>query len=305
MAHHVDPAKATLLNLREGPKPAAAIIALPQGTMVTKMAEHPRQADWWQVTAHISGNNVDGFVKSGFLAPGAPAIIPPVVLPAIPEVHLDRRGNRRSESGGRARLLDEAAMPARGSGTAAQKAQDILNIISYLDPERSAHRRYKATGGKTFSNIYAYDYAYLCGVYLPRVWWRSKSLVSIASGNVPPVSYGQTVLEMDANSLHDWFEEFGAGFGWRQLFSVGDLQSAANAGEAAIIVAKRANLASSGHIVAVVPEHGGVCAAVSGGKVVRPVESQAGIVNFRAKVKSKRWWQATDRFQSFGLWTHV
>ena len=304
MTYHVDPAKAALLNLREGPKPAAIIVALSQGTLVTKLGEYVSQPDWWQVTAHLDGNDVDGFVKASFLAPGTPVATPPVVLPEIPEVHLRNNDNKRSQDYGRAFPLDEVGMPSRNNGTDAQKASDLLKIIEYLDPGKNSHKRYKASGGKTFCNIYAYDYASVSGVYLPRVWWKETAIISIANGSVPPVNYGNTVRELNANSLHDWFEEFGVVFGWKRVFSIADLQGAANAGEVAIMVAKRANVARSGHIVAVIPEHNGFKAAVSDGKIVRPVESQAGSANFKAKVKTKRWWQ-NSKFQSFGFWVHA
>ncbi len=101
--------------------------------------------------------------------------------------------------------------------------------------------------------------------------------------------------------LHDWFIDYGAGFGWNRTFPTTALQDAANDGKPCIIVAKRTNLARSGHILAVVPEHSSYQAARSGVQVTRPVQSQAGSNNFTFKVTSTRWWLAS-KFQSHGFW---
>lgn len=130
------------------------------------------------------------------------------------------------------------------------------------------------------------------------------ALLKIASGTIPPVLYGNTVREMTANMLHDWFIDYGAIYGWARVFDADVLQSAANNGKVAIIVAKRVNVAKSGHIVAVVPETPAVQAAKSGGLVVRPVQSQAGANNFMAQVPGTRWWADATKFSSFGFWVH-
>jgi len=301
MLFHVDPKTTTLLNLREEPKPGPIIAAMPQGTRVRKLNEHQSKPVWWQVETSISNEAVTGFTHSSFLVEGEPPVLADVDLTGIPAVNLRKNGKIRSQNGGRAFPLDERGMPSRGNGTISQRAQALIDIINYLNPGKSSHRRYWPGGGKTFCNIYAYDYAMRCGVYLPRVWWKDSALVSIGQGSVPDVLYGKTVRELSANMLHDWFGEFGPQFGWRRALSVDELQTAANEGQVAIIVAKRANAARSGHIAAVVPEHGGIQAARANGQVTRPVESQAGSTNYRAKVKSRRWWQAAQ-FQSFGFW---
>jgi len=301
MVFHVDPKKAAQLNLRVAPKPGAIIVSLPQGTTVDKLSEHPASPAWWQVAAELNGQPVTGFVNSNFLKAGSGDTIPLDSSIKLPEAHLARKGSRRNQNFGRAFPLDEPDMPTRGGASAGEKAEQLVSIIRYLDPGRPAHKRYLAGGGKTYCNIYAYDYCQRGGVYLPRVWWTSAAIEQFRQGNRPAVLYGNTVREMTANMLHDWFLDYGKGFGWRRAFSTDDLQSAANKGEVAMIVAKRQNLARSGHILAVVPEHGNLSAARNDGVVVRPVQSQAGSVNFTAKVPGTRWWLAS-KFQSFGFW---
>jgi hypothetical protein len=119
-----------------------------------------------------------------------------------------------------------------------------------------------------------------------------------------PVEYAKTVRELNANALHDWFEEFGDEFGWSRLFDVDDLQSAANDGDLCILVAQRLDLNRSGHIVAILPETDVIKAERKGGRVVQPIESQAGETNHVAIVKDSPWWANEARFRSFGLWRH-
>jgi hypothetical protein len=195
-------------------------------------------------------------------------------------------------------------MPSRGSGTPTQRRGKLVDISNYLDPGDMSHKRYVAGNGKTFCNIYAYDFCARADTFAPRVWWTNGALNAIRNGNVPEVLYETTVREMTANMLYDWFEDFGGGFGWRRVFDATDLQDGANAGEVGIIVAKRVNLSRSGHILAVLPEHGGLQAARDGNKVTRPVQSQAGAENFRARVTPTRWWIGSQ-FQSHGFWLHA
>ena len=82
----------------------------------------------------------------------------------------------------------------------------------------------RSEDGPTWCNIYATDYCYLAGLYLPRVWWTAKALAAIVQGNTPPVAYDQTVRETRADDLYQWLLDSGAQFGWRRVFdgSAGD-----------------------------------------------------------------------------------
>ncbi len=299
MQFHVDPDKALQLNLRNGIKPATIVAVLPAETNVTKLSDHSSDPVWWNVDAELNGQSVQGFVHSDYLKAGHVEDVSPVLPGRFPEPHLRRNGKTRAMNSGRAFPLDEPGMPGRAD----KIATELVEIIKYLEPDNSQHRRYIATGGKTFCNIYAYDYACRCGVYLPRVWWTDKALASISQGQQVDVKYAKTVREMNANMIHDWFIDYGAGFGWQRVFHAPDLQTAADNGQVAIIVAKRANVSRSGHIVAVVPEHGEIVAGKNSGVITRPVQSQAGSTNFTAKASQKVWWDDT-RFQSFGFWVH-
>jgi hypothetical protein len=118
------------------------------------------------------------------------------------------------------------------------------------------------------------------------------------------VVYARTVTELNANSLHDWLERYGPEFGWHSEIDLTLLQEAANAGEVCLIVGKRRDLNRSGHLVAVAPEHDAFQAQRGvDGKVIRPVESQAGTRNFRFAVNQDAWWR-DSKFQSFAFWRH-
>jgi hypothetical protein len=130
-------------------------------------------------------------------------------------------------------------------------------------------------------------------------------LHQIRDGQKVPVKYGDTIRELNANMLHDWLEDYGLIFGWKRAVNLDVLQAAANNGGVCIIVARRNDLNRSGHITAVVPENDSYQAARNpSGEVLRPVESQAGIKNYRIVTKAKSWW-LDARYESFAFWRHV
>jgi hypothetical protein len=156
----------------------------------------------------------------------------------------------------------------------------------------------------TFCNIYACDYCYLSGVYLPRVWWTAAALVRIGAGEAVPVRYGETVLELNANGLYDWLKKFGAGFGWHQVDTEDAVQLAVNEGGVAVICARRKVASAPGHIAVVVAERVPQHAAERAGGVVKlPLQSQAGARNFCYGCGLSKWW-AGAQFQAYGFFVH-
>ena len=307
------------LNLRSAPRasPTTLLATLAQGTQVEVrgLAATP---GWVGVRVLLSGATREGVVAEQYLAPIAPrprARAAPralaggeALLPALPEAHLqrERADITRARDGGRAYPLGEADRPARqGRGRdTSSRAAALGLIVDYLDVVDPSHLRYQPRDGMTFCNIYATDYACLAGAYLPRVWWTDTALRRLALGVTVEGVYGQTVRELNANALHDWLEEHGVAFGWVRELDLNLLQTAANAGEVCVIVAKRRDLNRSGHISVVVPEQGGAGARRSAdGEVLRPLESQAGTRNFAREVSASAWW-AGSRFQSFAFWRH-
>ncbi len=302
------------LNFRGQPVISASnkIALLNLGTKVEKIADVP--GGWLKIRVVLNGKTKEGYVSGKYLQPLGDAPTRPTIVPQedsidfeIPPVHMteNRTDITRGRDGGRAYSLGEANRPGRSDGTTKNRVKSVLKIIKYLDSENPRHLRYQPKQKTTYCNIYAHDFCYLAGVYLPRVWWTDRALLQIKDDVEVTVQYGKTVREMNANMLLDWFDDFGALFGWKRVFDLDVLQAAANHGEVCILVAQRENLNHSGHITAVAPEHDGFSAARNtAGEVTRPLESQAGRTNHRFSVKPTRWWLGKN-FRNHGFWRHI
>jgi hypothetical protein len=214
---------------------------------------------------------------------------------AIPVVHLAENSPpaRRDSVAARAYPLGETDRPARADGSA--------SIVRYLAVETSA--RYQRNTKSTFCNIYACDYCYLAGVYLPRVWWTDGALEKLAAGEEVPVRYGETVRELNANALYGWLKQYGPEFGWSEVGSEDELQRAVNEGKVGVICAQRKVAAASGHIAVVVPEQSDHAAERAGSVVRLPLQSQAGARNFCYSCGLSKWW-AGAQFRAFGFFVH-
>lgn len=295
---------ATSLNLRSEPveRPSTRIASLPNGQTVTKLAV-ASDPEWWQVSTTIQNAPVTGFVAKKFLKPVA-SFTPPPTVSGITPVHLqENRSNiTRDNAQGRAFPLGESGRPRRQVSTPAARTSSLAAIIDWLGVNTRA--RYTPGNGRTYCNIYAYDYCYLAGVYLPRVWWTRTAIQTLAQGGAVSPQYNVTVSEINANSLYQWFVDFGQQFGWQRTFDLTDLQNTANQGGVGIICAQRVDLNRSGHIVAVVPETAAQQAVRNGTSVVRPLQSQAGAVNFKYGTGTRAWW-ADAKFAHHGFWKHA
>lgn len=304
------------LNLRSAPRVAdnTRMATLNQGSPVEVLGAAP-EAGWVRLRALVNGVLREGFAAERYLEPlprGRARAAAPVLLtaaapvPAVPPAHLqqNRSDITRARDGGRAYPLGEAGRPTRSGRTAEALAAAVSAIVDYLDVANPAHRRYQPGGGNTYCNIYATDFAYLCGVYLPRVWWTDPALRRLHAGETVPVAYGQTVRELNANSLFDWLEDHGSAFGWVPEVDLTTLQAAANAGEVCVIVGQRAELNRPGHITVVVPEQDGARAKRNaGGEVLHPLESQAGTRNVLRAAAASAWW-LNARFRAHAFWRH-
>ena len=295
--------KATLgLNLRSQPvvDPSTKLAVLPIGQLITKKAESATKP-WWEVLTTIQGTDVDGFVNSKYLTPVA-TFVEPAPHSSLSPVHLRNPGINVTRSGiQRAYALNEPNQPTRnGNDPAQQKVEELTTIIEWLKVDQSA--RYQPAPKTTYCNIYAYDYAYLSGVYLPRVWWTADAIHKLESGVAVSPKYGDTVDELNANSLFDWFKNYGTTFGWTRAFDLTQLQNAANDGQVVIISAKQKDLHRSGHICAIVPETPDHMAVRSGATVIKPLQSQAGKHNH--PYFTIVWWN-DPKYSDFGFWIHA
>jgi len=202
--------------------------------------------------------------------------------------------------------LNEPGQPTRDAETAAGRCEQLATIIDWLAVDSRAHKRYQPTGGgTTFCNIYAHDYCFLADVYLPRVWWTPSAIEQLARNQTVEPLYEKTIDEQRANDLFRWLRDFGPRFGWRSTGTLTKLQEAANLGGVGMIVARRKMDGKSGHIVAIVPETDQYKARRNSDcSVVAPVQSQAGVTNFRYCVTTNQWWTG-DQFADSAFWIHA
>lgn len=145
----------------------------------------------------------------------------------------------------------------------------------------------------------------MANVYLPRIWWTPGAIEQLRKGEEVEPLYEKTIDEQRANDLFRWLGDFGPRFGWRQTGTLTKLQETANFGGIGIIVARRKVDGRSGHIVAVVPETNEQKAKRDGeGAVTSPLQSQAGVTNFRYRAASTQWWTG-EQFADSGFWIHA
>lgn len=222
-------------------------------------------------------------------------------LGSLPPVNFDPTINgSRNTTTNLAYPLGEPDRPARSGATPEAKAKSLSYILDWLKVEHSP--RYLPIGSRTEANVYAFDYCYLAGVYLPRVWWSPNAVEKLKQGEYVSPVYGQTVMELTSNGLHDWLSNFGSALGWKRASSLNDLQIAANAGKISLVSARKRDVNSGpGHISIVVPETNSHFAVRSPeGVVIQPLQSWAGGKNFR--YATGLWWE--DGFNPPELWIH-
>ena len=294
--------------------PAANLIAqLPAGQMMIRISGKKR-AKFFEVQTSVNGAHFQGFVATANLQPVKVLKAILVVTPAptdpttgVVAVYMPRRPGiitRRVDPAG-PYSLNEAGQPQRNAETAAERCAQLAAIIDWLGVDKPANKRYQPTGsGTTFCNIYAHDYCFLANVYLPRVWWTPGAIERLGKGEKVEPLYEKTIDEQRANDLFRWLSDFGPRFGWRQTSTLTKLQEAANLGGIGIIVARRKIDGRSGHIVAVVPETNDQKAKRDGdGSVTAPLQSQAGVTNFRYRAAPTQWWTG-EQFAGNAFWIH-
>lgn len=294
---------ATMLNLRRAPilDPGNITARLGYGEIVQRIGD--AIGNWYKVRV----SSTEGYVSARYLtpapniqaavpqaAPGAAAIQPPPVhFPTRAESAITSTAARHCPLAGAVISSHQRGQPL------AERIANLHAVVRYLSVERSA--RYLPSLSQTYCNIYSYDYCYLAGVYLPRVWWTSKALLDISIGRAPAVVYGKTVRELTANDLYSWLGEWGDDFGWRACADVDQLQSRVNEGAIGIICAQRAVLSRSGHITIVLPETPERTAQRAAGIVTKPLQSQAGARN--KQYFANQWWvDLASQFGATGFW---
>ncbi|MBN8821879.1 MULTISPECIES: hypothetical protein [unclassified Spirosoma] len=212
---------------------------------------------------------------------------------------------RRDLGSGRSFRLNENGMPTRSNSTSASAF--LTQIVDWLDVGNTNHKRYLGLNYKgkpaTWCNIFANDYAYLAGVYLPHFFWRKLPSSPTEASSQKNTNY---LTELDANSLYEWFGKYGAMFGWQEITPSGSdytaVQNTANQGNVVFVSIKRPGIA--GHIAAIVPETGSHKALRnSSGQVTNPLLSQAGSHTKNVTYSTTKWW--VPRGGQFRIWAHA
>ncbi len=306
------------LRVRSEPKisspPTANVIAqLPDGHPV-RAVTGTKVKNFLEIETSLAGAHIRGFASADFLTPAPLVNEIPIVQPAlapptsgIVEVFMPRPAGliTKRTAPADAHSLNEPDMPTRKGTTPEELRASLGEVIDYLATDKAANKRYQPRNGLTFCNIYAHDYCFLAGVYLPRVWWTPGAIERLTRGETVQLLIGDTIAEMRANDLFRWLRDFGPRFGWRQTGTPTKLQQEASQGAIGLIVARRKEDGKSGHIVAVVPEtETDRAVRNAAGEVTRPLQSQAGAVNFRRGTGSLNWWKG-DQFAESAFWLHA
>jgi hypothetical protein len=257
-------------------------------------------ADWYKVLTTSRTPNITGFAASDYLEtyvqPAAPAstgvagILKPVNLPP-------NSASRRNNHAAWQYPLGEPDLPKVTSADVQTRIGGMHNIVNYLEVDKSARYR---VDEHTYCNIYAFDYCYLGNAFIPRVWWTYKALQKVLAGmDVKPV-YGVSVVELNANSIYAWLEEWGDDYGWVRTYDLTVLQDNVNQGKVGVISGPNVNPQRSGHICCVIPEKDGNVATRSGNTVICPLLSQSGAKNIKL-YNNNRWW-LLPQIKEFGFW---
>lgn len=315
--HRVDTRSGTL-RLRSEPRrsvpPTANVIAdLPDGHPVRAVDGKVRNG-FIEIETSLLGARLRGFAAVEYLVRDARIRDIPVIAPApkpprrgFVAAHLappEGATIRRSEPAN-AHSLDEPGQPGRRGRSAQALREELDAIVDWLAVDDPRHLRYRAQEGAGFCNVYAHDVCHLAGVYLPRVWWTQAASTRIALGERPYPLIGNTVREMRSDDLFHWLRDFGPHFGWRRTGSVDALQREANQGAVCLIVAERRHPGRPGHVSMVIPETGRFAAKRNAaGRVIAPLQSQAGIVNVRRGTGTAEWWKDA-KYSDAPFWLHA
>lgn len=302
------------LMLREGPSTSSSVRAkLPDGQLVQAVS-NKKVNGFLEVETSIQGAHFQGFASAQYLKPVSGVESVPVPVPAtapagaLPAVYMPRKAGTLTTREGAAgpHSLNEKDQPSGRKGKTPDELRAELNaVIDWLAVDKKAHARYRPHDGATYCNVYAHDYCYLAGVYLPRVWWSQASVEKLAQGQTVPPLYANTIDEVRANDLFRWLRDFGLRFGWQRTGNLAKLQQDVNLGAVGVIVARRKEDGRSGHITAVVPESNDLTARRNAqGEVIAPVQSQAGARNFRRDTGTPRWWLG-EQFAEYAFWVHA
>jgi len=279
------------LNLRDFPSAndnSTILIKIPFRHTV-KLIEKTT-SDWWKVK--LLNTDKEGFVISKDIE-SVDETTDKISDIEVPNFEPGLKGtlNNKEDT---YKPLANPSIPFRDLTSVETKLTSLKKIIDTLDVEKSF--RYQKDEFDTYCNIYTFDYCFFAKVYIPRLRWTDKAIAAIEKGNEVPLVFEDTVRPFYSNYIYDWFEQSSAVFGWEKTNDVDVLQNKVNEnGGVGIICAKRFILHKSGHVVVVVPETETEKAFRIDGKVIYPLQSQAGMNNYNyfSEIRAD-WWDNKD-----------
>ena len=247
-------------------------------------------ADWWKV--RLLNTDKEGFVCSNEIEPidETSQKVSDIEIPNLEPISNGSLDNKVDTY----KPLGESTIPFRDMTTVASKKATINAIIEKLNVEKSF--RFQKDEADTYCNIYTFDFCFFAKVYIPRLRWTDKAIALLDKGNEVPLVFDDTVRPFYSNYIYDWFEQSSDIFGWEKIDDVDALQTKVNEnGGVGIICAKRFILNKSGHVVVVVPETETEKAFRVNGKVIYPLQSQAGMNNYNyfSEIRGA-WWDNKD-----------
>ena len=247
-------------------------------------------ADWWKV--RLLNTDKEGFVCSHEIEP-IDETLQKVADIEIPNFEPSSKGTLDNKVD-TYKPLGDPAIPFRDLTSVTSKKTTINAIIEKLNVEKSF--RFQKDEVDTYCNIYTFDFCFFAKVYIPRLRWTDKAIALLEKGNEVPLVFDDTIRPFYSNYIYDWFEQSSGIFGWEKIDDVDALQTKVNEnGGVGIIAAKRFILNKSGHVVVVVPETETQKAFRVNGKVLCPLQSQAGMNNYNyfSKIRGA-WWNNKD-----------
>lgn len=217
-------------------------------------------------------------------------------LPTHPESRLDSQQMKFYP-------ISDSSIPFRDLTNTESKKASIRQLIDKLNVKESL--RYQRTIEDTYCNVYSYDFCYFSQIYLPTIWWTEDSIQKILNGEEVVPVFNETVVPIYSSAIHDWFMKWGQYFGWKRMYDLDEIQAKVNAeGGVGIICAKRKIVGLSGHIVPIVPETEKKKAYRENGRVLFPLQSQAGKLNYNYFAKARRDWWNHERYSSHVFYYH-
>lgn len=279
------------LNLRDFPSAndSSTILAKIPFRHTVKLIEKTT-SDWWKV--RLLNTDKEGFVFSKDMerVDETTEKISDIEVPNF-EPGLKGGLDNKEET---YKPLGNPSIPFRDLTSVESKLTSIRKIIDTLDVEKSF--RYQKDESDTYCNIYTFDYCFFAKVYIPRLRWTDKAIRELEKGNEVPLVFEDTVRPFYSNYIYDWFLQSSNAFGWERILDIDELQNKVNEnGGVGIICAKRFILNKSGHVVVVVPETETEKAYRLDGKVIYPLQSQAGMNNYNyfSEIRAD-WWDSKD-----------